>query len=235
MQVDTYRSNASMQTVMSSNAIGPTPTAGLHRLVNPLVDPQTYRNIVFLLLRLPLGIAYFTTFFTGLALGIVLTPLGVGIPLLGIIIGSSDYAGMLEAKITSLLLDRELIHVPIHEPHEQPPVEYLKATLTEPRSYLLVAYFLVSLAVGIATFTFVVLVFTLSIVLLMAPLASTLFATRYTVPAFEQAGSTVVVDTLPQELALSVAGLLLLIVGMHAANVLAAGHGRGTAALLRDS
>ncbi|MFT4948969.1 MAG: hypothetical protein ACI9CA_001100, partial [Natronomonas sp.] len=52
------------------------------RVFGVVTDGMTYRRIVYLLLRFPLGMAYFTTFMTGLALGVALVPLGVGIPIL---------------------------------------------------------------------------------------------------------------------------------------------------------
>lgn len=209
--------------------------SALDRLLGPLADPQTYRNVLFLLVRLPLGIAYFTTFFTGLVLGVVLTPLGVGIPFLGVIIGFSDYAGRFEATVTNRLLGTDLTYAPIHDPHEQPLVPYVKATLTEPRSYLLVAYFLVSLAAGTGTFTLVLTAFTLALVLLVAPAAAVTPGTEYTIPDPALTGSTVAIDTLPEGLVLSVIGVASLVVSVHVANAIAGAHARGTAAVLHTA
>jgi len=44
-------------------------------------NPKTYATILYFLLALPLGIIYFTTAITGLALSIGLAPLFIGIPL----------------------------------------------------------------------------------------------------------------------------------------------------------
>jgi hypothetical protein len=208
-------------------------TGRASRFLGGLFSPQTYRSVLYLLVRLPLGIAYFATFFTGLVVGVVLTPLGVGIPLLGVVIGSSDYAGRFEATVTNWLLGTDLGHVAIHDPHEEPLVPYVKAVLTEPRSYLLVAYFLVSMAVGVGTFTLVLSAITVGFVLLLAPFAAVTPGTEYTIPDPSLTGGTVAIDTLPEGLALSVLGLAALLVSAHVANALATLHASGTAAVLR--
>ncbi|WP_227134688.1 sensor domain-containing protein [Halorubellus salinus] len=218
---------------MLSDSSDGVQASGLERFLGPLVSSRSYRNLVFLLVRLPLGIAYFTTFFTGLVLGVVLTPLGVGVPFLGVVIGFTDYAARFEATVSNWLLDTDLTYVPIHDPHEEPLVPYVKSTLTEPRSYLLVAYFLVSLPVAIGTFTFVLTAFTIGVVLLLAPVAAVTPDVEYTVPDPALTGSTIAVDTLPEGLALSVVGLASLVVGVHVANAIAAAHAGGTAAVLR--
>lgn len=208
-------------------------TGRASRFLGDLFRPRTYRSVLYLLIRLPLGIAYFTTFFTGLVLGVVLTPLGVGIPLLGVVIGSGDYAGRFEATVTNWLLGTDLGHVPIHDPHEKPLVPYVKAVLTEPRSYLLVAYFLVSLAVGVGTFTLVLSAVTVGLVLLLAPFAAVTPGTEYTIPGPTLTGGAIAIDTLPEGLVLSVLGLAVLLVSAHVANILASLHASGTAAVLR--
>jgi hypothetical protein len=47
-----------------------------------VADPQSYLNIVYLLLGLPLGIAYFVVLVTGISLGLGLVVIWVGIPVL---------------------------------------------------------------------------------------------------------------------------------------------------------
>jgi hypothetical protein len=208
--------------------------SGFSSLLAPVTDRQTYRNVVFLLLRLPLGIAYFTLFLTGIALGVSLVPLLVGIPILGVVLGFGGYAGLCEARILRGVLDTEIDHTPPHDSREEPLVPYVKATLTDPWSYLLVGYFLASLFVGIGTFTFVVVVFSLGIALVVAPVAYPLSATQYQAPQFDWAGGRVVIDTLPEAVAVSAVGVVVLVAGIHGANALAAGHARITAAVLGD-
>jgi hypothetical protein len=235
LDADTSGPMAQVRITMVSDSNNVVQAGGLDRVLGSLCRPQTYRNVLFLLVRLPLGIAYFTTFFTGLVLGVVLTPLGVGIPFLGVVIGFSDYAGRLEATVTNRLLGTDLTYVPLHDPYEEPLVPYVKSTLTEPRSYLLVAYFLVSLAAGIGTFTLVLTAFTVGLVLLLAPAAAVNPGLDYTAPDPALTGGTIAIDTLPEGLVLSVVGLASLIVSVHVVNAIAAAHAKGTAAVLHTA
>lgn len=218
---------------MSTHATESLSVSGLSRLFGPCTDPQTYRNIVFLLVRLPLGIVYFSVFLTGLALGISLMPLIIGIPILGAVLGFADYVGVFEAAVFKRLLGVDITHSPVHNPTKEPLVPYLTAVLTDPWSYLLVGYFLASLFVGIGTFIFVVVVFSLGISLAIAPLAYPLPFTQYDAPHFDWAGGRVVVDTLPEALLVSIVGLMILLAGVHLANALATGYSRLMTALVR--
>lgn len=211
-----------------------TSASGFGSLLAPVTDPQTYRNVGFLLLRLPLGTAYFTVFVTGLVLGASLTPLVVGIPIVGVVLGFGSYVGVFEARILNRFLGTNLTCSPAHDPMEEPLVPYVKATLTDPRSYFLVGYFLVSMFVGIGTFTVVVVVFTLGIALAVAPIAYPLPFVQYEAPQVDWAGGTVVIDTVPEALAASAVGVIVLLVGIYVSNALAAGHARMTAAVLSD-
>ncbi len=54
-----------------------------------VAHPQTYLNIVYLLLGLPLGIAYFVFLVTGISLGFGLLVIGVGIHILVLVLAVS--------------------------------------------------------------------------------------------------------------------------------------------------
>lgn len=217
---------------MASSTRESTVGSGRTGLFSPVTDPQTYRNLAFLLLRFPIGIAYFTVFVTGLAVGVSLIPLLIGIPILAVVLGFADYAGVFEAKLCRQLLGVDLHHSPAHDPSEKPMVAYLKATLTAPRLYLLVGYFLASQFVGIATFTTVLVLFTLGVSLTVAPLTYSLPFAKYELPELGGAGGEFVVTTLPEALLLSVVGLTILFVSVHVVNALATAHGSVTAAVL---
>ncbi|SFS65320.1 Putative sensor [Halostagnicola kamekurae] len=219
---------------MPSHSTEFTPDSGHKRLWSPVTDPQTYRNVAFLLLRLPLGVGYFTVFLTGLAIGVALTPVLVGIPVLGFVLGLTDYASTFEAKVISRLLGIEVGHTLVHDPTTEPLVSYIKTILTDPQSYLLVGYFLVSLFVGIGTFLFVVVVASLGMALIVAPLVYPLPFTQYEIPLFDSGAGPIVINTLPEAVVASLVGLAVLLVGFHGSNLLATAHGRVTAFLLAN-
>jgi Flp pilus assembly protein TadB len=65
----------------------------LSQTLGSVIRRQTYRNLLYLLLALPLGILYFVLLATGLALGIGLVITLLGIPLLiAVVVGSHRLA-----------------------------------------------------------------------------------------------------------------------------------------------
>jgi len=113
---------------------------GHSRPFSPVVIPQTYHNVA---------------------------PLLVSISILGFLLGLTDYASVFEATVVSRLLRFEVAQMSIYEPTTEPLVSYFQVTLTDPRSYLVVGYFFVSLFVGISTFLFVFVVASLGIASLL--------------------------------------------------------------------
>lgn len=198
-------------------------------LLGVFTDDQTYRNLLYLFLRFPLGITYFTVLVTGFALGVGLAILLVGFLLLALLVAGATYAGSLEALLANRLLGTDIQYEP-HDPTEESLVEYTKHVLTDIRSYVLLAYMLVTFPVGIALFTLVVFLLTFTLVSVLAPFMYWLPGTGYQVG--DIGGGTIVIDTLPEALALAGVGLVVGYVGIHLCNLLARLHGRVTAAVL---
>lgn len=70
--------------------------------------PQTYLNLLYLLLAFPLGVAYFVVFWVGLSTGVGLLIVIVGAPVLALLAGVALGIGSVERRVTALLLDVEL-------------------------------------------------------------------------------------------------------------------------------
>ena len=70
--------------------------------------PQTYLNLLYLLLAFPLGLAYFLVFSVGLSLGVGLLIVAVGVPILALVVWVALGIGSLERRLTAFLLDAEL-------------------------------------------------------------------------------------------------------------------------------
>jgi len=200
------------------------------RVFGVVTDGMTYRRVAYLLLRFPLGIAYFTTFVTGIALGVALVPLGVGVPILAAVLGLADHVALVEAATLRRLFGREVSWEPA-DPGELPVWPYLKTVGTDPRCYLLVACFLATFFVGTFAFVAVTVVFTLALAYLLAPLLFWLPGVTYggagtvgdvavdlgpfdlTITA--DAVGFFAVDTLPEALGASLFGAVLGLVALH--------------------
>jgi hypothetical protein len=198
------------------------------RILGVVADGETYRNLAYLLLRFPLGVAYFTTFVTALSLGVALTPLLVGIPILAGTLGLANYAGVLEVRLARGLLGVDATWEPT-DATDLPLWPYLKTVGTDPHNYLLVAYLLATFFLGTSLFVVLVTGLVLAAALAVAPLAYPLPFTNYEIPTSVTVGELsvgpVVVDTLPEALAASVVGVALGVALLHLSNGLARGLG----------
>ncbi|MFW6434905.1 MAG: sensor domain-containing protein [Halovenus sp.] len=201
----------------------------LGRLFGVTTDRESYQSLAYLLLRFPIGVAYFTTFLTGLTLGLALVPLGVGVPLLVLVLGVADHAGLVEAALLRRLLDRDVRWDPI-DPNELPIWPYLKTVATDGRNYLLLVYCLASFWIGTFSFVLLVLWFSFSLVYLVAPLVFWLPGVSYgtqspsehlveigptTVTTSEPVFELFTISTLPDAVIGSVIGAIAGITGLH--------------------
>jgi hypothetical protein len=217
------------------------------RVFGVVTDGRTYRHIAYLLLRFPLGVAYFTAFVTGVALGVALVPLAVGVPILAAVLGLADHVALVEAALLRRLLGREATWEPA-DLSKLPVWPYFKTVGTDPRCYLLVAFFLATFFVGTFAFVAVTVAFTVALAYLLAPLLFWLPGVTYggagtvgdvavdlgpvdlTVTA--DAVGFVAVDTLPEALVASLFGAVLGLVALHVFNAAGRVHGAVTQALL---
>lgn len=201
----------------------------LGRLFGVTTDQESYRSLAYLLLRFPIGIAYFTTFLTGLTLGLALAPLGVGVPLLVMVLGVADHAGLVEAALLRRLLAREVRWEPIDQ-NELPVWPYLKTVATDGRNYLLLVYCLATFWIGTISFVLLVSWFSFSVAYLVAPLVFWLPGVSYgtqsgseqlveigatTVTTSEPIFEVFTISTLPEAVVGSVFGAIAGIAGLH--------------------
>lgn len=143
----------------------------LSQTLGSVICPQTYRNLLYLLLTLPLGILYFVLLTTGLALGIGLVITLLGIPLLiAVVVGSRRLASFERG------LANELLGLTIQAPDdvdtgaEDDIWSRARARLLARSTWMGLCYLFVKLPIGIASFALVVTALTISFGLLTAPL-----------------------------------------------------------------
>jgi len=193
---------------------------------------ETHKNLAYLLVRFPLGIAYFTVLVTGLSVGVALAPLLVGLPILAGVLAVGGYIGVVEAELLNRLYGRDVAYT-VPDPSELPITEYLKTVATTPANYLLVIVGFASFAAGISLFTTITVVFTLAVTLALAPLLYWMPGVKYGVTQGSETveiGSASVeissiaggsINTLPEALLASLLGVVVCLVGLHAVNLTA--------------
>ncbi|WP_244605194.1 sensor domain-containing protein [Halorussus halobius] len=184
---------------------------------------QTYRNLLYLLLSFPLGLAYFVALSVGFSAGVGLALTVLGVPLVLATLAGATVLARVEAELANRLLGTEI-------PTEMTfgsggVVDAVKRLVTDPGTWLDVVYLGVKFVLGVVSFTALVSLLSASVSLLAAPLT---YSSAYTVGLHVGTVSVgpfesgrLVVDTFPEAVGAAVAGLALALASLHALNALA--------------
>jgi hypothetical protein len=216
------------------------------RLLGAPVRVQTYKNLLYLLLAFPLGIAYFVGLLTGGTIGVGLLLTWVGLPiLLGTLAAAAAVAGF-EAHLARRLVGVEaavpafLRDLDVREGIALPGDGFLAAVkrlVTAPSTWTAVVLLLAKFVFGIVSFVAVVTSASVTAALLAAPFVYDAPAGTISFLGSAPSGAYTVgswvVTTLPQALAVAAAGVVFLFVALNLLNALARFHALYTAKLLR--
>jgi signal transduction histidine kinase len=143
--------------------------APLVRFVSVAGDPQSYRNLLYLALALPLGAAYVTVIAVGLAAGVGLAVIVIGLALL-----LATLFAVRAMAAVERLLSRTLLRIAIH-----PPIEggiglswrqRVQLWLRDPVTWKSLVYLLAKLPMGIIAATLIGVIGFFSVVLTFAPI-----------------------------------------------------------------
>jgi hypothetical protein len=192
---------------------------------------RTYKNLLYLALAMPLGLAYFVFLSVGLALGFGLTLIWIGLPLLALVFAGSWAFAAFERQMAIHLLDAGV-------PPMAPPPKTEARTVWQrtgdffgnPVTWKGMGFLLIKFPLGLVSFVATVTLLSVSFSLLLAPVLS-FFSDRGLI---QIDGMVIQPDT-----ALSVGGCVLLGLGLlllsfNLLNALALVW-RGTATLLLGS
>ena len=190
-----------------------------------VIDPQSYINIVYLLLALPLGTFYFVFLVTGLSLGFGLIITLVGIPILLLVFGGILVLCSFERNVAITML-KEDIPVASNQPTAQGLWPRFKMSLTNRATWTGLLYLLMKFPFGIATFTIAVTLIALSLGLLFAP-------------AYMWASDPIVwdwanwaFDPFPWSWILTILGIPMVFISLHAMNRMAVISGQAAKGML---
>jgi len=177
-------------------------------------EGRTYLSIAYLLISLPLGIAYFTLMVVGFAVGFGAMIVVFGIPVLVLTVSLTWKFMSLERAMAASVLGEE-IAAPFADADRQPSFwSRLKGRLLDPTTYKGIAFLFAKLPIGIVSFA--AAAFAVSI---PVALASALI----TFP-FEDAQINVIgrkIDTIQEALACTIAAPVVIVLALHALNGLA--------------
>jgi hypothetical protein len=132
------------------------------------IDPRAYSSLLFMLLALPTGMAYFTWTVTGLSLSLGLSVLIFGLPFFILFVGSVRAIALAEGRLVEALLG---IRMPRRPPTAPAGTLWRRIAgwLRDPRTWTTMLYLVLRLPLGVAAFGIFVTLLVLSVALLVAP------------------------------------------------------------------
>jgi hypothetical protein len=130
---------------------------------------QTYKNLLYLWIAFPLGIAYFAGVVVGFSVSLSLLVVLVGVPLLLLCFLFVAVTGGVERVLTSRLLAVDIPEPTYDYLREGGLVDRVVGLVTDTTTYTALVYLLSKFAFGIAAFVLVVTSFVVSAVLIATP------------------------------------------------------------------
>lgn len=173
--------------------------------------PQSYLNILYLLLGFPLGIFYFTFLVTGVSVGIGTLIIWVGVLVLMIVFGLSYALLFFERGLANVLLGTNIPPLVRANPPSS-LLENLKLFIADPLTWKGLLYLLLRFPLGIFSFVMIVTLFSASLGLMMTPLVYRLSWITIDVSFVG------VIDTPNKALTAAIMGFLLVFVSFHIIN-----------------
>jgi len=199
----------------------------LRRFVGVVAEPQSYRNLAYLLLGLPLGTLWFTLIVTGLSVSISMLVVALlGIPMLWAMWYAIRAFGNVERATSRLMLGVELRPAPMSSSAGGNVWRRLRVISGERDRWRELGYLMLRFPAGLATFTAAVTALTVPLTIAYAP-----FYARYVGDhSFGDWSQSERIDEIssgsPWSWLLVPLGLILLLVAFHAMNALARTCGR---------
>lgn len=157
---------------MSPQSVESLPRPTLASVLGASFRLQTYRNLLYLVLAFPLGLAYFVFIAVGLSLGVGLAVTVVGIPILLTVLAVATGLGTVERKLTTLLLGVDI--EPPDESHlrladERPVTERVRSFVTAAETWKAVCYLASKLVFGVVSFGLIMSLLVTAVSLLAVP------------------------------------------------------------------
>lgn len=146
------------------------PAQILRQFFKVMISGQAYLNLIYLLAAFPLGVFYFVFLVSGLSLGISLSILWVGIPLL-LVVGMGWWMlARFERFIAIQWLKEEVPSMNLHPNKSGALWAQFKAYLSNPITWKSPVYLFLKFPLGIATFAILATLVSLTIAFLTLPL-----------------------------------------------------------------
>jgi signal transduction histidine kinase len=142
-------------------------------------DSRTYLRILYLLLAFPLGILYFCIVLTGLATGAGLAIIMVGFPILVLTLLCWLLFARIERELTIHLLGARIRRMTRTDSAGRSLWQRLLKTLADPLTWKSLVYVLLEFPFGVASFTLSVILISISLSLILYPVAYAVSTAMY--------------------------------------------------------
>jgi len=207
-------------------------TNALVQFLAVAVDGDTYRRLLYLLIACPLAVAYFVGISTGLSVGVGLSVVLVGIPILLVTLVAVTGVAWFEAYLAHVCLDRDsstpVALTGLQMDLEAEDVGYyitLKRFVADPSTWTSLGLVAIKSVFGLLAFVILVTLTSFVGTLIAAPLF-------YNSPEISYRIASYSITTLPEAVGLSAVGALLGLVSLHLVNAMAEFGGYLTETLL---
>ena len=197
-------------------------------MLTDLRRARTYRRILYLLLALPLGTAYFTVLVTVLSTGLALSITLIGIPILIAAMYGWRALAQFERGLLGALLDTEIPAPYRPVDRSQRLLRRTAARAADPATWKDLIYLFLEFPLGIFTFTAAVCLTVVPLGLLLMP------AWYWSVPDGADVG-VLHIDTIGMALAAVPIGAIALPLGVRLLNLIATGYAALAKVLLSSS
>lgn len=187
-----------------------------------IAEPRTYAALFYMLLSMATGIFYFTWVVTGASLSAGLAVLIIGIPFVILFLGSVRVLSLVEGRLVEVMLGERMPRRPLYSGRGKPLFDRIKDMFVDPRTWGTLLYMLLMMPLGILYFTIAVTGLSVSLSLILAPVAL-LFGSNGMIWID---GVNLASQSQPWTWPLAVAlGIVLLFVTLHIARGVAIFHG----------
>ena len=148
--------------------------SAIRRFLGVYDDPKTWGALLYMLISIVTGIVYFTWVVTGLSLSLTLAIFIFGLLFAVFFTISLRGLALLEGRIVEGLLGVRMPRRQLFVQRNRTWLDNLKTNLTDKHTWLTLVYLFLQMPLGLIYFSLVVILFTVSIGLMAAPLAQSI-------------------------------------------------------------
>ena len=148
----------------------PVQQGAIRRFLGVYDDPKAWGALLYMLISLITGIVYFTWVVTGLSLSLSFAIFIFGLLFAVFFAVSIRGLALLEGRIVEGLLGIRMPRRPLFFQKNATWVERLKTNLTDKHVWMSILYFFLQMPLGVIYFSVIVVLFTLSVSFMVAPL-----------------------------------------------------------------